>query len=279
MTEILSEEKKSSIFKVFWKVVKYPLIYFVLQFVSIFIVGIYYGIKYYGAITQAELEKMIMGNACVVSSIVAIICFLIFMMMFKKKEESLWERCKFDKVDAKNILLILLTSIGLSMFLTSFVYLVQNMFPSYESVSKGIILGMNSILGFFSIVFILPFFEEILFRGLVFNELRRSTNIVASIIIQGLLFALIHGNLLQSIYTFLLGIVLALIYLWTKSIWSCVILHISYNLMGANVLPRLLAEKGNLAMVIMICGIILSTLGLFLLNKNKVNDIIEGVIN
>lgn len=67
--------------------------------------------------------------------------------------------------------------------------------------------------GFFMILYaviVAPFVEECLFRGLIFNVLRRYGRLFA-IVISALLFALMHGNLMQFLTALFVGMLLALI--------------------------------------------------------------------
>jgi len=57
-----------------------------------------------------------------------------------------------------------------------------------------------------------PFAEELLYRGIVYNRLRRSFNIVYAFIFSSLVFGIMHGNLVQGIYGSILGFLIAWIY-------------------------------------------------------------------
>lgn len=70
--------------------------------------------------------------------------------------------------------------------------------------------------------------EEMLFRGAILSNLLpfgRSMAILASAV----LFGLMHGNPLQFFYTTLMGVVLCVIYVKTKSIYVCMIIHFLNN--------------------------------------------------
>ena len=76
-------------------------------------------------------------------------------------------------------------------------------------------------------VLLAPLFEEILFRGLIFNQLRRYGRCFA-ILITALLFGLMHTNVLQLIAAILLGLLLA----WIRETYGlpyAILLHISNN--------------------------------------------------
>ena len=76
-------------------------------------------------------------------------------------------------------------------------------------------------------VLLAPLFEELLFRGLLFNQLRRYGRCFA-ILITALLFGLMHTNVLQLIAAVLLGLLLA----WIRECYGlpyAILLHISNN--------------------------------------------------
>lgn len=73
------------------------------------------------------------------------------------------------------------------------------------------------------------FCEEFLFRGVIYNHLRRFGRSQA-IVVSALLFSMMHANLAQSFYTFCTGVVLALAYELTGSIWCGTVLHLFNNL-------------------------------------------------
>ena len=73
--------------------------------------------------------------------------------------------------------------------------------------------------------------EEVVFRGYIQSTTRGSIRKIA--IFNGLLFGLMHLNLHQFMYTFLLGIFFAYMVYYTRSIWSAIFSHFLVN--GINV--------------------------------------------
>ena len=58
-----------------------------------------------------------------------------------------------------------------------------------------------------------PVAEEIVFRGLVYNRMRRNeVGLIASIIMSSLFFGIYHFNPVQGVYGFLMGIIMAWVY-------------------------------------------------------------------
>jgi tetratricopeptide (TPR) repeat protein len=78
---------------------------------------------------------------------------------------------------------------------------------------------------------IVPVAEELLFRGLLYNALRRHMMPIIAIVLQALVFVLAHYNMPETniiylLIVFISGIVLAGVYEWRKTIWSPIALHV-----------------------------------------------------
>lgn len=96
------------------------------------------------------------------------------------------------------------------------------------------------VLNFIVISIVPAFCEEFLFRGAILTNLRPfgRTN---AVIISAVLFAMMHQNVGQLLYTFAAGIVLGLVYEYTGSIWNCTILHLFNNFIA--VVQSVILEK------------------------------------
>jgi hypothetical protein len=79
-----------------------------------------------------------------------------------------------------------------------------------------------------------PFFEEMLFRGLLFGLLRRRWGFGPGMVASGALFALYHFNLLALVPLFVVGALLAVVYEKTRSLWWAMLWHGVFN--GVNLL-------------------------------------------
>jgi membrane protease YdiL (CAAX protease family) len=94
------------------------------------------------------------------------------------------------------------------------------------------------LLGFFG-VFVAPFTEEAVFRGLLYPALRRRMpgGPFGAAVAVSLLFALIHASLLAFVPLFVLAMVLAWTMERTNSLLACVVVHAIHN--ASSVLPLL----------------------------------------
>jgi uncharacterized protein len=82
------------------------------------------------------------------------------------------------------------------------------------------------------VVLAAPFGEELLFRGFLYNSLRRSWTTWPSALLSGALFALLHGAPILILAIFPVGVGLALIYEWRHSIFASMAAHATFNLIG-----------------------------------------------
>ena len=76
-----------------------------------------------------------------------------------------------------------------------------------------------------------PILEELFYRKLVIDRLRHYGDL-AAILISGLLFGLIHGNLSQFFYASFIGVVFGYIYLRTGKLRYTIGLHMAVNMVG-----------------------------------------------
>lgn len=85
---------------------------------------------------------------------------------------------------------------------------------------------------FIRLCIIAPITEEFLTRGYLLNRLKEKYSTITAIVISSLFFAVLHFNFFNTLYSFLFGVLFALLYLKTKSLIPCIIVHFIHNLMG-----------------------------------------------
>lgn len=116
--------------------------------------------------------------------------------------------------------------------------------PSLEE--RGVILGegLRQIANIGVIVLWGPFAEEILFRGFILAGLISWLGEVRAAVISAALFAAAHIEISSMIPIFILGIILAWLYLRTRSLWPPIIAHSLWNILV--VFITLLIESGQI---------------------------------
>ena len=128
--------------------------------------------------------------------------------------------------------LILLGAI-LQVLVTSAIALLSNAFPGVFSSYIGNIQatsGNHGILNMLTVILLGPVAEEFIFRGLSFTYAKKAAQkSLPAIFISAILFAIFHGNLIQGIYAFLIGLLLAWLVEKTDTLLPSIILHIAIN--------------------------------------------------
>ncbi|HAT4197253.1 TPA: CPBP family intramembrane metalloprotease, partial [Clostridium perfringens] len=147
--------------------------------------------------------------------------------------------------------------IGVSILLLFLSGILSKIIPSYGDVVNQLNVASKSSLQLVIAIILIPIYEEIVFRGIIFGYLRKNFNIIVAVLVQALIFGIMHLNLVQGIYTFILGIVLALIYMYSDSILGNITVHIIFNLLGALIVPMLLSKFPIMVIVLLILGIVL----------------------
>lgn len=75
-----------------------------------------------------------------------------------------------------------------------------------------------------------PIGEELLFRGLIYRRLKEFVPLISSMVWASLIFALLHGNLVQGIYAFISGLLFCYVYERYGSVKAPILMHMFSNI-------------------------------------------------
>ncbi len=99
---------------------------------------------------------------------------------------------------------------------------------AYQAVAAGQ-LSASLAVGLICYGVVSPLAEELVFRGIVYNELKRSYRLPLAMLISALLFGLYHMNPVQGVYGFIMGLLLAYLYEYFGSFLWPVLVHMLAN--------------------------------------------------
>ncbi len=173
----------------------------------------------------------LMQHAVTVTGLVSGLCMLVAVL-------PLWRMWKQELAGStipvatgkKNIILCAVLALGASLGLNSLLSVSGFAAHSetYQNVAQnqyGVAFGIGMILyGIIS-----PFVEEVVFRGIIYNRMRRLYPVTAAILVSGVLFGAYHGNVVQGVYGTCMGILLAYVYERTGRFWIPVGFHMLAN--------------------------------------------------
>lgn len=213
----------------------------------------------------------------VISCLFSIVSIILYSIWYKKRY------VKGKKVNLKEIFtvkqvsLIILLAVSVQVFLITFVGIIQaikpDWFTNYNEIMKQFDIG-NSWQSLIYVAILGPIVEELLMRGLVLNQMKKAMPFVAANIVQAFLFALLHGNLVQGSYAFVLGIIFGYIYRKYNTILSTILFHIVFNFSGYVIDIALSGVDLNLLMIIVISVLTLAisifVIRLILTEKNAI---------
>jgi len=142
------------------------------------------------------------------------------------------------------------TNILLSVFTST--PALQSYMETYAQQFSAMDLKNNLLIQGFCIWLLIPVCEEIVFRGFLFNELKNLVRPKYAIIIQAFLFGLIHMNLIQGIYTFIIALFFGYAYQKTGKILVPILMHVVFNIMGTSLG---FINNDNAVLIITLAGI------------------------
>ena len=156
----------------------------------------------------------------------------VYIVAKNRKRNPIAEVKLNKKVSWLYYLLCLATSVvcifGFSALTNCFLEVLHSF--GYQSVSADIVIPnvWMYLLYTLTICIIPAFCEEVLFRGLIFTGLKKINNVVG-VLGSAFIFMIMHGGPDQTVHQFILGIILALSFLLTGTIWVPIVIHFFNN--------------------------------------------------
>lgn len=212
-----------------------------------------------------------------------LIGFPVFYFMIKNlPEEGKRESRKLGAFEIIKICVMSYSVVYIFSLLTNLIMMLISVIKGSEVINPlvNVLEGSNWI---WSLVFagiLSPIIEEMMFRDVMLNKLRRYGDKV-TIITTAVLFGLFHGNFSQFFYAVALGMVFAYVTLKTGTIKYSIILHIVVNIIGSIILPAVIGDGSNVVVVGCVGLLLLAIVivGLVLLIKNRKNiSLLDGEI-
>ncbi|MGI5065088.1 lysostaphin resistance A-like protein [Treponema putidum] len=197
----------------------------------------------------------------------------IAVITFKRFKENK-NLLQFKPFKFSTVIKILLLAISITMFITWVVFRDFNYFKN--TIQNSIIYFLNRFTGkesftirtvfntyfiyeplvfrkFITALIIAPIYEELIFRGVIYDDTKKLFNVKIASLVSSILFGLMHfnGGYLQVTVAMLDGLLLAYCYEKTQSLYACILLHSLNNFMSV-VIYRLLDWRAYV-MLTLIC--------------------------
>lgn len=171
-----------------------------------------------------------------VSILSAAISILLLLIITKFTSRSFKARTAIRKCPVSPFLYIVTLSIGLQILITlaidslGSISVFEELIKQQNDYSQAITGNTNKLLELLAVAVAAPLCEELFFRGAVLSSLRENRfEKVSSVLIQALMFAIVHGVPIAMLYAFIMGTVMGWLRIKFDSIWPGICLHSVFN--------------------------------------------------
>lgn len=164
----------------------------------------------------------------------SILDFIIIVLIIKKAKRISNNNFKIKyvgKLNYKLLISIIFLMIGYYFWYQSSIGVITGKIPLPEWLKEAEReMELHPYSSIFSMGIVAPIFEEFLMRGIILVGLLNKYNPRKAIIVSALIFGMSHFNIVQSVNTTLIGLVLGIIYYKTNSLILCIAAHMTNNI-------------------------------------------------
>ena len=169
---------------------------------------------------QEKLNDFMNSKSIIIIGITAIIFIPILYKVYKKYK--IQNNFKFN-----NIFILILLGVNVSLIYNIVLFYIDNAFKLtniFKLSSTPILVQLISsgICG--------PIIEELIFRGIVYNKLKEFNKPFTAVLFCSVIFAIVHNNIINVIYAFLISFILIYVYEKYKTLKAPIIVHMSLNI-------------------------------------------------
>ena len=209
--------------------------------------------------------------------IINLITLILLSLIYSAFRNSLLTKTCFRHVSFKNITYVALLGIGITIVVSYLISVLLSLIPNYLNSYYADIqviteITNNSPIQVVFITILIPIYEEIFFRGVIFEHFKKNYNIISATILQALVFGLVHGIGIQLISSFIFGIALGLIYIRYNSLVANSVLHMIINSMVLIINTGLISSSYIVHFISVIVAIICLIFSIYKITRKDNNN-------
>ncbi len=254
-----------------------PIAAVTLYYISMLLVNIIYIIIFGDSVDKHEGSMEILTILVVYGFIFSLYVFERFFYgrgapyERKKERSAILLNLYKDRLSVKKILMVIPISfmlMGLASlymiliaFLSEHVALIRVAFNDYQTMvnSDDALVGYEKYLFYIAVVIFVPVAEELIFRGVVMGEFKGTMKPWYAAIFSGVVFGVMHMQLIQVGYAMMCGILLGFVYYYSHSIYFSIAVHAVFNFFGGCLLD--IVSSGLLSVALILIEIFMIPLG------------------
>ena len=176
-------------------------------------------------------------NANAISLFCNIAVIVVLFIVLSVQKRNITDILHLKKVRPSLIFLSFFSGIFLNLTTSGIISLLPDSILKNYSEATSTIGNGPTIWFIISAVIVAPIVEELVFRSLIISSLLPGLGHIISVLVSSLIFGAIHSGPVWIAYAFVLGSILACVFLRTGSVYSSIALHFGFNLM--NLFPYL----------------------------------------
>ena len=174
---------------------------------------------------KADFELDMIPNILISEAMLIVPTF--FVLLFSK--DNMKEVLSIRKIKWSTFFGVIAFTMAASPLIT-LVNLVSQLFvENTVTENSAQFLSLHPLLLVFFVGILAPVCEEVVFRGAIFGGMKKEGNVFKAVMASGLLFGLLHMNINQASYAFVIGILLGFLVEATGSIFSSILFHVLVN--------------------------------------------------
>lgn len=187
--------------------------------------------------SYAEYFNSILGTTSemmpYMSIAISVIVIGMIAVAFIARKDKFMVYVSFRKIKLTDGLLLGLVGIMMQFAIIPILHYVLQMLPQEMVNNYFDLMELMTGVNMFGMVLMIsinaPIFEEIMVRGVILNDFKKAAPTWLTLVIQALVFGIMHMNIIQGSYAFAIGLVFGIAYLKYKSIWAPIIMHFTFN--------------------------------------------------
>ncbi len=127
----------------------------------------------------------------------------------------------------------------------------------------------SMVIGLLCAGIIVPIAEELLFRGIIFNILKRRSKLHLAMLLSALIYAFYHMNYVQGVYAFVIGCLVAYAYEYFGTFFMPVAIHIVSSVLAYIITYTPIVQSPIYSWPICILFLVVAVVSIHLLGKSK----------
>lgn len=182
-----------------------------------------------------KLLNMMQKYTTVIGGATALVVIPVMMFMYHRdrNREKYYGVIPNKKAPAWKYVLAVVFAGGLSLALNNLILIgnLSALSSTYETTATSM-YSAPFALQIVCLAILSPIAEELVFRGLMFRRMRENTDAKLAFIYTAGIFGIFHGNFVQMVYGFLMGLMLAWLCEKYGSVLAPIVAHVTANLIA-----------------------------------------------